>query len=124
MADGRYAKGTRLPSLDELAAHFDVNRITVRRALQDLRAEGLIFSIPAQGVYVAEADNRADLPRRTPRVVGLLSRVLFPGTIGPYHQAMLAGVQEELVGRQANLLLLPAGHLKTARDASHRSLHL
>jgi DNA-binding LacI/PurR family transcriptional regulator len=123
MEDGRYARGTRLPSLDELATHFKVNRITVRRALQDLRAAGLIYSVPAQGVYVAETADRAAPTRRSPRVVGLLSRVLFPATIGPYHQAILAGVQEELVGRKANLLLLPAAHLKTARETIELACH-
>lgn len=44
--------GAMLPSEQELAARFDVNRHTVRRAMQDLVDEGLIARHAGQGSWV------------------------------------------------------------------------
>ena len=52
--------GNRLPSMDILATHFDVNKITVLKAMDELKSEGVIYSIPAKGTYVTEV-------KRTPR---------------------------------------------------------
>lgn len=45
----------RIPSEADLSAHFGVARMTVRRALKDLRDEGLVFSLHGKGVYVRPA---------------------------------------------------------------------
>ena len=58
--EGLYAPGSRLPSMDLLATHFDVNKITVLKAMDELKSEGVIYSIPAKGTYVTEV-------KRTPR---------------------------------------------------------
>jgi DNA-binding transcriptional MocR family regulator len=52
--DGELAPLARLPSMDELAKQLKVNKITVRKALGELRADGLIYSVPAQGTFVAD----------------------------------------------------------------------
>ena len=43
-----------MPSEYALVAAFDVSRVTVRQALNDLKSEGLIFKIHGKGTYVAK----------------------------------------------------------------------
>jgi DNA-binding GntR family transcriptional regulator len=45
--------GDRLPSEAELSQQFDVNRLTVRRALNELSQRGLIETIHGKGSFVA-----------------------------------------------------------------------
>ncbi len=52
IAMGRLPPGTRLPVEAELAARFKVNRHTVRRALADLSARGLVRSSQGSGTFV------------------------------------------------------------------------
>lgn len=45
--------GDRLPSETELSQEFDVNRLTVRRALNELNQRGLIETVHGKGSFVA-----------------------------------------------------------------------
>ncbi len=52
---GKYRPGLDpLPSEKDLVDMFGVARDTVRRAVQVLRDEGLVVTIPQRGTYVAE----------------------------------------------------------------------
>ena len=51
---GEYAPGDRLPSMDDLSREYHLNKVTVRSALAELTAEGLVYSVPAQGTFVAK----------------------------------------------------------------------
>jgi GntR family transcriptional regulator len=44
--------GTRLPSEKELAAQFEVSRMTVRQALDALAADGRVERVPGSGTFV------------------------------------------------------------------------
>jgi GntR family transcriptional regulator len=46
--------GDRLPSEAELSQEYDVNRLTVRRALNELNQRGLIETVHGKGSFVAE----------------------------------------------------------------------
>lgn len=115
IGDGTFPAGARIPSLDDLAKLHGVNRLTVRKALSELRKDGLIYAVPAQGTYVSavpqggavEAGSRSNTSRTA--VFGLLSHVLNPASYGPYHQSILAGIHEELGSGEANLLVIAAG---------------
>jgi GntR family transcriptional regulator len=48
---GRFAPGEKLPSEPSLAARFAVSRITVRRTLAQLAAEGLVHKIRGVGTF-------------------------------------------------------------------------
>ena len=110
--DQKYAPLSRLPSMDDLAIRYEVNKITVRKALSELRAEGLVYSVPAQGTFVS--DPNAIQPRRTKTQllsVGLLGHVLVKSGFGPYHLEIISGIQAELSRNNAALVILPAGDI-------------
>lgn len=63
LAHGVYDDGTRLPTEAELARDHAVSRQTVRRAMQDLVAEGAIYRVPGRGTFAAPADGERYLRR-------------------------------------------------------------
>ncbi len=55
--DGEYSDGRQLPTEEQLSASYSVSRQTVRRAMQDLVSEGIIYRVAGRGTYpVAEED--------------------------------------------------------------------
>ncbi|MGI6031337.1 MAG: FadR/GntR family transcriptional regulator [Eubacteriales bacterium] len=54
LADGEWAPGDRLPSEKELADGFGVSRVTVRQALQQLYAWGLVETRLGEGSFVRQ----------------------------------------------------------------------
>jgi DNA-binding GntR family transcriptional regulator len=55
--NGEYADGRQLPTEEQLSASYSVSRQTVRRAMQDLVSEGIIYRVAGRGTYpVAEED--------------------------------------------------------------------
>src|SRR5690606_13281840 len=55
---GRYSDGTRLPTEAELAEEHGVSRQTVRRAFQDLVADGIVYRVPGRGTFANESGRR------------------------------------------------------------------
>lgn len=51
---GELAPGAVLPSEKDLMDTFGVARTTVRRAVAALRTEGLVYTVPQRGSYVAK----------------------------------------------------------------------
>ncbi|WP_082929527.1 GntR family transcriptional regulator [Mycobacterium sp. 852013-51886_SCH5428379] len=51
IAAGRYPDGVRLPTESELVERHGLSRQTVRRAFQDLVAEGVVYRVPGRGTY-------------------------------------------------------------------------
>lgn len=58
IAAGRYRDGARLPTESELVAAHGLSRQTVRRAFQDLVAEGVVYRVPGRGTYASDAGRR------------------------------------------------------------------
>jgi DNA-binding GntR family transcriptional regulator len=54
--DGRWAP--KLPTRQQIANDLDVSHMTVQRAIDLLKAEGLLYSVPGRGVYVAKPQRR------------------------------------------------------------------
>lgn len=52
----KFKPGDKLPTEKELAERFGVSRITSKRALADLSAEGLIYRVRGSGSYVSYLD--------------------------------------------------------------------
>jgi len=61
---GLYQPGEKIPNEEALCAQFDVSRITVRRAVADLEASGLLQKRPGLGTFVT-ADVRPTRPSAT-----------------------------------------------------------
>src|SRR5258708_39380085 len=53
--------GDRLPSEAALSEEFDVNRLTVRRALSELNQRGLIETVHGKGSFVASPRGRDNI---------------------------------------------------------------
>jgi GntR family transcriptional regulator len=64
IAEGALPPGALLPSEAELCTAFDVSRIVVRRALQELEREGLIYRKRGKGSFVAEPKVHEELVQR------------------------------------------------------------
>jgi GntR family transcriptional regulator len=58
IASGRYDDGARLPTESELVIRHGLSRQTVRRAFQDLVAEGVVYRVPGRGTYASETGQR------------------------------------------------------------------
>lgn len=52
--EAEWLPGEQVPSLDQLAADYQVSRATVQRAVRVLTDEGLLVTRPRWGTFVAE----------------------------------------------------------------------
>jgi GntR family transcriptional regulator len=83
IVSGERAPGSRMPSENELADRFDTSRPTVRRAIAELKTEGLV--VTGQG--------RATLVRPTPHI-----RLLLAGTSYRRHRnAGMTGFNAQVI---------------------------
>jgi DNA-binding GntR family transcriptional regulator len=53
ITSGAIAPDTRLPTETELAEQYGVSRVTVRRAIAQLRERGKVVTVHGRGTYVA-----------------------------------------------------------------------
>lgn len=62
---GVYEVDEKLPSENELAKKFDVSRVTIRRALQSLESESIIYRCQGLGSFVSDERATHDLIKLT-----------------------------------------------------------
>ncbi len=74
--DGVYADNDLVPTEQELTRRFDVSRITAKRALDELAAEGLVIRRRGKGTTVA---SRVAVPAVDANISGLLENLLMMG---------------------------------------------
>ena len=72
IADGVYVPGDLLPSENELCAKYKVARLTVRRSLEQLTADGFIIRHQGKGSIV----------KGTPKGIGILSLMSTTSALG------------------------------------------
>ena len=54
IAAGLYVEGDLIPSAAQLSSEFDVSAITVKRALRDLQASGVLTAVAGKGTFVKQ----------------------------------------------------------------------
>ncbi|MES9620068.1 GntR family transcriptional regulator [Streptomyces tuirus] len=59
IADGTYPPRTRVPSVVQLTSEFGVANATAHKVLRALREEGLTYTEPGLGSFVAERPRNA-----------------------------------------------------------------
>jgi len=61
IVSGQWPPGTRLPSEPELKRELRISRSTIRQALSNAEAEGLITRVPGKGTFVAQPKSKNHL---------------------------------------------------------------
>ena len=119
---GTYSPGTRLPSASDLAARFGVNRHTVRRAIGELAARGIVRVVQGSGTYVQDFALELMLGRRTRQSMSLKQAGLR-GTL-----RVLDAVSMRSSGRVAQALEISPGkfvlRVQTLGVAQRQVLHV
>lgn len=109
--DGTYVPGDKLPSEARLAEEFGVNRLTIRRAIEELARAGAVESRQGSGTYVSPRIMRLPLSQRlsTDSLVSrLTSQIAEQGLT--YEDVLLRAVTIN-TSRLNTTLELPAGPL-------------
>ncbi len=76
--DGEYAPGAAIPSENELAETYGINRLTVRNAIDTLVKEGLLKRVQGKGVYVVGKKVERDLNRLEGFTRTMLDKKVMP----------------------------------------------
>lgn len=93
---GDYPANAKIPTEAELQQTYGVSRITLKKAMELLRADGLIRRFPGKGTFVsydASTGLNVERPAVRPRLIG----VMIPHIYSSFGSMLLAGVS-----RQAN----------------------
>lgn len=100
---GELAPGDQLPSLREMIKEFKMSQMTVFRALRELINDGVLYTVPGAGVYVAEKKDQFELD------------VLNSFTVSAHVQGKIPGsriLEEKIIlaeGALANRMMIPQG---------------
>lgn len=103
---GRLKPGDKLPSERELVEFFGLSRVTVRRALAELAAQGVLETLPGKGTFVKA---RAPVMRRRTGNIAVI-RCLgsrLPTSIGVdvFYPAVFAGIEAEAAARDFHCIV-------------------
>jgi len=92
----KLSPGRPLPAVRTLIKELGYSQVTLKRAFDELEAEGILRREKGAGIFVAELKNNSSL-------VGVIMPPLGP----KMYSQLLLGIQEELIKSDINLLLLP-----------------
>lgn len=81
--DGEFTPGSLLPSESALCVEYKVARNTVRRALDQLAADGLIEVLPGRGRVVTKPGTQGETIPRYRRIVADLRELVESGELRP-----------------------------------------
>lgn len=97
LREGEWVAHDRLPSERILSEQFDISRLTVRKALGKLAAEGLIYTSAGKGTFVAAPRFRQELPRLTSFSEDMRALGLRPSSV--LLEAMALPASEEIAAQ-------------------------
>ena len=96
--------GTKLPTQEQLAIRYSVNRSTIIRALSKLISEGYLDSQQGSGIYIAEPQTRESSQRRISMIVpNLHAPVVVAACRGAERRARQLGYQVLLASSEFGL---------------------
>lgn len=100
----------KIPSENELAAKFNVSRITIKNALQELIEAGLIYRIQGKGSFVSKNGSGEPLVYRSERQ-GTDNKVayLMPRLDNRFTANLLHGIENQLAEEGYDLLFRTTG---------------
>lgn len=98
---GVYAAGQLIPSERELCSREGLSRTTVRRAIQLLVDEGVLYRVPGSGTYVGHAAPLTIEPLQEHATIGLI----LPTLTNPYFGELVAAIERESTRAGYQLLL-------------------
>lgn len=104
--NGVFAINERIPSERQLAEQFDVNRLTVSKALNELAQEGLVYSRIGKGTYVAPAKIDQALQSLTSFTQDMTSRGKRAGS-----RVLYAGIEPATTEVAKALSILPGAEV-------------
>jgi GntR family transcriptional regulator len=90
---GTYAKGSKLPSEDDLASQLQVSRATIRDALQTLQERGMVRREHGRGTFVAERSIDKDLNQNSGITQMIRSAGFEPSTVDVRIALVSAGIE-------------------------------
>lgn len=96
------APGMALPSENELCRQFSISRFSVRKALDILEADGLIFRQPGVGSFVSESRR----PQKEQKTLNIAITGSSSG-FNPYIAEVFDGAQKICSGENARLVYCP-----------------
>lgn len=96
----------KIPSEDELARDYGINKVTVNKAITVLIHEGLLYRVRGRGTYLAER-------KTTERERVKLIKVLVPGeairsdnySLHSFHFSIVMGIQNALIEQKSSINL-------------------
>lgn len=120
IAEGVYPAGTMLPPERELAAEFDVSRVTIRNVLERLETQQLVERHAGRGTYVLHRDGRTGAEPAAVGPIALVSSQLAPSVASPIG----AGCSTAALAHRTQLLLCDTGGSSFAEAQAKELLHL
>jgi len=102
--EGQLRPHDRIPSLNEITQKYKVSKITARRVLNDLVTDGLAYTSPGRGSFVADAASRMAAPRTPPMGTSNLG-VVFEHAAGSFMSDIIMGIDEEAFSRKTQISL-------------------
>ena len=125
IARGDVSRGTRLPSVRNLAVDLGLNVNTVARAYRDLERAGVIDTMPGMGTFVAN-----EVPDQASRQVGVEKKQQIgeKGAKQILPQLVVAGHSGTyllpLKGRETPLSILQFGEIGLRNRLARLALHI
>lgn len=101
--DGQLRPNDRIPSLNEIVSKYSVSKITARRVLNDLVADGLVYANRGRGAFVSDEAARRAYSRSILQHQQL--GVVFEHAAGSFMADIILGIDEEAFSQKAQISL-------------------